>query len=137
MTLHNVSNKLQCIKNEIYTTINQLHDELDKSYELKKELNFDTEFPDLITTETRIKLLKEFINLFKLVKKNPHTLNEFTMCRCVILERCSAITKRCKLHFSQLKRLGTKNYKGNVMYFTALMKVLYSLSIKMNYTHIL
>ena len=28
------------IKNKIYTTINQLHDELDKSYELKKELNF-------------------------------------------------------------------------------------------------
>ena len=26
------------IKNKIYTTINQLHEELDKSYELKKEL---------------------------------------------------------------------------------------------------
>lgn len=122
MTLYNVSNTLQCIKNEIYTTINELHDELDKSYELKKELNFDTEFPDLITTETRIKLLREFINLFKLAKKNP---------QIVILERISAITKRCKLHFSQLKRLGTKNYKGNVMYFTALVKILYSLSIKL------
>ena len=121
-TLMNVSNTLQCIKNEIYTTINELHDELDKSYELKKELNFDTEFPDLITTETRIKLLREFINLFKLAKKNP---------QIVILERISAITKRCKLHFSQLKRLGTKNYKGNVMYFTALVKILYSLSIKL------
>jgi hypothetical protein len=109
------------IKNKIYTTINQLHEELDKSYELKKELNFDTEFPELITNETRIKLLKEFINIFKLAKKNTKDK--------LILERSSAITKRCKLHFSQLKRLETKNYEDNVMFFTTLMRVLYSLSI--------
>ena len=109
------------IKNKIYTTINQLHDELDKSYELKKELDFDTEFPELITNETRIKLLKEFIFLFKLAKKNTKDK--------LILERSSDITKRCKLHFSQLKRLGTKNYEDNVLYFTTLMRVLYSLSI--------
>ena len=109
------------IKNKIYTTINQLHEELDKSYELKKELNFDTEFPELITNETRIKLLKEFINIFKLAKKNTKDK--------LILERSSAITKRCKLHFSQLKRLETKNYEDNVMFFTTLTRVLYSLSI--------
>jgi hypothetical protein len=109
------------IKNKIYTTINQLHEELDKSYELKKKLNFDTEFPELITNETRIKLLKEFINIFKLAKKNTKDK--------LILERSSAITKRCKLHFSQLKRLETKNYEDNVMFFTTLMRVLYSLSI--------
>ena len=109
------------IKNKIYTTINQLQDELDKSYELKKELNFDTEFPELITNETRIKLLKEFIFLFKLAKKNTKDK--------LILERSSAITKRCKLHFSQLKRLETKNYEDNVMFFTTLMRVVYSLSI--------
>jgi len=109
------------IKNKIYTTINQLHEELDKSYELKKELDFDTEFPELITNETRIKLLKEFIFLFKLAKKNTKDK--------LILERSSDITKRCKLHFSQLKRLGTKNYEDNVLYFTTLMRVLYSLSI--------
>lgn len=109
------------IKNKIYTTINQLHDELDKSYELKKELDFDTEFPELITTETRIKLLKEFINIFKLAK-NLEKKNE-------MLERSSGITKRCKLHFSQLKRLQTENYEDNVLYFTTLMRVVYSLSI--------
>lgn len=107
------------IKNKIYTTINQLHDELDKSYELKKELNFDTEFPELITNETRIKLLKEFTFLFKLAK-NLDKKNE-------MIERTSAITKRCKLHFSQLKRLETKNYEDNVVYFTTLLRVLYSL----------
>ena len=109
------------IKNKIYTTINQLHDELDKSYELKKELNFDTEFLELITNETRIKLLKEFINIFKLAK-NLEKKNE-------MLERSSGITKRCKLHFSQLKRLQTENYEDNVLYFTTLLRVLYSLSI--------
>ena len=111
---------MKVIKNKIYTTINQLHDELDKSYELKKELDFDTEFPELITTETRIKILKEFINLFKLAKKNTKDK--------LILERSSAITKRCKLHFYQLKRLGTNNYEDNVMYFTTLFRVLYLLS---------
>lgn len=109
------------IKNKIYSTINQLHDELDKSYELKKQLNFDIEFPELITNETRIKLLKEFIYLFKLAKNNTKDK--------LILERINLIIKRCKLHFSQLKRLETKNYEDNVMFFTTLMRVLYSLSI--------
>ena len=109
------------IKNKIYTTINQLHDELDKSYELKKELNFDTEFQELITNETRIKLLKEFIFLFKLAKNNKK--NE-------TLERTANLTKRTKVHLFQLKKLQTENYKDNVMYFTTLLKILYSLVIK-------
>lgn len=109
------------LKNKIYTTINQLHDELDRCYELKKELNFETEFPELITNTTRIKIIKEFIDIFKLAKKD--TKNP------LILQRCSVITKKCKLHFSQLKRLQTKNYEDNVMFFTTLVKVLYSLSI--------
>jgi len=123
------------IKNKIYTTINQLHDELDKSYELKKELNFDTEFPELITNETRIKLLKEFTFLFKLAKNiqlnNNRMSGDFPTLekKNEMLERSSAITKRCKLHFSQLKRLQTENYEDNVMYFTTLLRVLYSLSI--------
>ena len=109
------------IKNKIYATTDHLYNELDKSYELKKELDFDTEFPELITNETRIKLLKEFINIFKLAKKNTKDK--------LILEKTSNLTKRCKLHFSQLKRLGTKNYEDNVMFFTTLFHVLYFLSI--------
>ena len=112
------------IKNKIYTTIGGLHDELDKSYELKKELDFDTEFPELITTTTRIKLLKEFINIFKLAK-HQNTRSE-------MLNNINLVTKRCKLHFSQLKRLETKNYEDNVLYFTTLMRVVYSLSIQRN-----
>jgi len=117
------------IKNKIYSTINQLHDELDKSYQLKKELDFDKEFPELITNETRIKILKEFINIFKLARCSiPYGVERSTKDK-LILEKCSGITKRCKLHFSQLKRLETKNYEDNVMYFTTLLRVLFSLSI--------
>lgn len=92
---------------------------MDKSYELKKELNFDTEFPELIITETRIKIIKEFIDIYKLAKNNTKDK--------IIMERMSNITKRLKLHFSQLKRLKTQNYEDNVMYFTILLRVLYSL----------
>ena len=42
------------IKNKIYLTINGLHEELDRSYELKNELNFDEEFGELVATTTRI-----------------------------------------------------------------------------------
>lgn len=121
------------IKNKIYTTINNLHEELDKSYELKKELNFDTEFPELITNETRIKILKEFIEIYKLAKKNIPYSGSLSqrygnLSNKLILERMSNITKRLKLHFSQLKRLKTENYEDNVMYFTILLRVLFSLS---------
>jgi len=112
------------IKNKIYTTINQLHEELDKSYEFKKDLDFDTELGELVTTITRIKILREFINIFKLTK----SLDKKTL----ILEKTSNLTKRCKLHFCQLKKLQTENYEDNVLYFTTLMKVIYSLSIQRN-----
>ena len=123
------------IKNKIYLTINGLHDELDRSYELKNELNFDEELGELVATTTRIKILKEFIEIFKLAKKNIQLNNNRmsgnlpTTKDKLILERSSALSKRCKLHFSQLKRLQTENYEDNVMYFTTLFRVLYSLSI--------
>ena len=111
------------IKNKIYLTINGLYDELDKSYELKKELDFDTELGELVATTTRIKILKEFIEIFKLAKKNDK--------KTLILEKTSNLTKKCKLHFFQLKKLQTENYKDNVLYFTTLMKVIYSLVINL------
>lgn len=116
------------IKNKIYTTISNLHEQLDKSYELKKKLNFDTEFPELITNETRIKIIKEFIEIYKLAKKNIPYGEERSTKDKLILERISNITKRLKLHFSQLKRLETKNYEDNKRYFTILLRVLFSLS---------
>lgn len=107
------------IKNKIYFTLNQLHDELDKSYDLKKQLNFDTQFVELLTNETRIKILKEFISLFKLLK-NKNNEN--------VPERLYHLSKRIKIHFSQLKKLKTKNYKDNIIYFVSLSRVVLMLS---------
>lgn len=107
------------IKNKIYSTLNQLHDELDKSYDLKKELSFDTQFVELLTNETRIKILKEFISLFKLLK-NKNNEN--------VPERLYHLSKRIKIHFSQLKKLKTKNYKDNIIYFVSLSRVVLMLS---------
>jgi len=109
------------IRNRIYSTITQLNEELHKSYELIKTLNFDRDFPALITTTTRIKILKEFIELFKLVKRGASC----------ILERTSILTKRVKLHFYQLKRL-KDNVEENILFFTTLIRVLLNLIIKNN-----
>ena len=109
-------------RNRIYSTITQLNEELDKSYEMIDTLDFDRDFPILITTTTRIKILKEFIELFKLIK------NYNTTTRIILLERTSFLTKRVKLHFSQLKRL-KDNVADNMMFFTTLLRVLLSLTI--------
>jgi len=85
-------------------------------------LDFDIDFPALITTTTRIKILKQFIELFKLVKNN-------SACnRVIILEKTAFLSKRVKLHFSQLKRL-KDNVADNMMFFTTLLRVLLSLTI--------
>lgn len=114
------------IKQNIYSTINQLHEELDNTYELKKTLNYETEFGELVSTLTRIKILKEFIYLFKLTK----SLNNNS--QAIILERISFLTKRVKIHFNQLSKIETRNHYDNVMYFTTLMKVLYQLLLQFN-----
>ena len=119
------------VKNKIYATISQLHEELDKCYELRKTLNFDTQFGALITTTTRTIILKEFIQLFKLVKKGDISpkppLFGYTFSKG-LLERMSVLTKRVKLHFSQLKRL-QDNVADNMIFFTTLTRVLFNLII--------
>lgn len=112
------------IKNKIYTTLDHLYDELHKCYTLKKQLHFDLDFGELVCNETRIKLLKDFINLFKLLRKKDN--NDVLK----ILSRC---TDRCKLHFSQLKRMETKNLTDNKVYFTTLLRVAYNLRLSTCY----
>ena len=55
------------IKNKIYITLDNLYDELDKSYIIKDNLDYETEFGDLVCNETRIKLLKDFVCVFKCI----------------------------------------------------------------------
>lgn len=114
------------IKNKIYITLDYLYDELDKSYIIKKQLNFDTQLGQLITNETRIKLLKDFIIIFKLLRKNEKE---------GLLKLLNKISNRIKLHISQLKRIECNKLilEDNRIYFTTLLRVAYNLRFSIFY----
>jgi len=108
------------LKNKIYITLDNLHEELDNSYELKKRLNMDTQLGELVCNETRIKLLRDYINIFKCIKQGKS-----------VMEMTTPVAKRNKLHFYQLKKLGTRNYEDNERFFKTLMCVVLSLELKL------
>ena len=114
------------INNKIYITLDNLYDELDKSYIIKKELNFDTQLGQLICNETRIKLLKDFICVFKLLRKKS---NEN------VLKLLNTATNRIRLHISQLKRIECDKLvrEDNRIYFTTLLRVAYNLRLSICY----
>ena len=116
------------INNKINTTLDYLFDELDKSYTIKKELDYDTEFGDLVTNETRIKLLKDFVCVFKLLRKKSNENGN-------VLKLLNTATNRIKLHISQLKRSKCNKLilKDNKMYFTTLLRVAYNLHLSICY----
>jgi hypothetical protein len=80
------------LKYKIYTTLDNLHEELDKCYELKSKLNYDTQLGELVCNETRIKLLRNYIDIFKCIKQGKS-----------VMEMTTPVAKRNKLHFYQLK----------------------------------
>lgn len=110
---------MKIIKNNIYSTINNLYEEIDNAKEERKVIDFDTEFDILMVTTTRIHIYQELLIIFKLLKKKTNKQE--------VLQRTAKLTKKIKMHFSQLKRLGTQNYKDNVLYFTYVLKVIYQL----------
>ena len=110
---------MKVVKDNIYSTINNLYNQLDTAKEERKELNFDTEFGILMVTTTRIHIYQELIIIFKLLKRKGH--------RDEVLQRTASLTKKIKMHFCQLRKLKTENYKDNVIYFTYVMKVIYQL----------
>ena len=110
---------MKVVKDNIYSTINNLYDELDTAKEERKELNFDTEFDILMVTTTRIHIYQELIIIFKLLKKKTNKQEA--------LQRTSSLTKKIKIHFNQLRKLKTESYKDNVTYFTYVLKVIYQL----------
>ena len=114
------------IKNKIYITLDNLYDELDKSYIIKDNLDYETEFGDLVCNETRIKLLKDFVCVFKLLRKNN---------KSCVLKLLNTATNRIKLHIFQLKRMKTDELvrEDNRIYFTTLLRVAYSLRLSICY----
>ena len=111
---------MKIIKDNIYSTINNLYEEIDNAKEERKVIDFDTEFDILMVTTTRIHIYQELLIIFKLLKKKTNKQE--------VLQRTAKLTKKIKMHFSQLKRLGTQNYKDNVLYFTYALRVIYQLT---------
>jgi len=99
-----------------------LHDELDMARGLKERSSLDNhdEIGIKITSTTREKIFKQLIHIFKLIRHYDFTEALKELCFC---------SKRMKLHFYQLRKLGQPNYEDNVKYFTDLMKVCYSIII--------
>ena len=108
------------IKDKIYITLDNLYDELDTSYNTKALLECEKDFGEMITNETRIKLIKDFIKVFKLLRKKANDL---------VLITLHEIQKRIKLHLYQLRRMKMKKEicEDNRLYFTVLLRVAYSL----------
>ena len=122
----NTLNVNKIIKDKIYITLDNLYDELDTSYNTKALLNCkdcaecEKDFGEMITNETRIKLIKDFIKVFKLLRKKANDL---------VLITLHEIQKRIKLHLYQLRRMKMKKEicEDNRLYFTVLLRVAYSL----------
>jgi hypothetical protein len=111
---------MKVVKDNIYSTINNLYEEIDNAKEERKVIDFDSEFDILMVTTTRIQIYEELLIIFKLLKKKTNKQE--------VLERTSKLTKKIKMHFSQLRKLKTKNYKDNVLYFTYALRVIYQLT---------
>ena len=115
-------NMNKIIKDKIYITLDNLYDELDTSYNTKKMLHHECEkdFGEMVVNETRIKLIKDFIKVFKLLRKKANDL---------VLITLHEIQKRIKLHLYQLRRMKMKKEicEDNRLYFTVLLRVAYSL----------
>ena len=60
---------MKVVKDNIYSTINNLYDEIDNAKEERKSLNFDTEFDILMVTTTRVHIYQELLIIFKLLKR--------------------------------------------------------------------
>ena len=111
---------MKVVKDNIYSTINNLYEEIDNAKEERKVIDFDSEFDILMVTTTRLQIYEELLIIFKLLKKKTNKQE--------VLERTSKLTKKIKMHFSQLRKLKTKNYKDNVLYFTYALRVIYQLT---------
>ena len=96
-----------------------LHEELDRAIEKKNKAGFEgIEFGIKITSTTREKIFRSFVNIFKLLRyyKFDEAQKEIMI-----------VSKRCKLHFYQMRKLNLKETDINIQYITDLMKVCYSM----------
>ena len=121
------------MKKSIVETIDNLHYEVERSHLLLNELDFETDMGKKISIVTRIKILNEMLYLFNKIKNLNRKGNEVRDEKIkeeILIDHMRKLNKRCKLHFFQLDKLREYNYDSNYIYFTLIIKLLYSFCLK-------
>lgn len=114
----------QALKHYININKSHLHDELDTAIKLKNSCSYEDDVIGVkLTALTREKIFKILINIFK----NIH-YNHFDK----VQEDLIKVNKKIRLHIYQMKKLNAHNLKENMDYFTDILKVCYSIVVKIN-----
>lgn len=129
--VNDFKNQSPYIKKNIHKSHSALLNELDDLEQIIKRCDFEKDFPTLITTTTRIKIIKDLIILFDYFK-NKDTLNINNEDRNYLLNIVKRCNKRIKLHLYQLKILVPKEVPNNIEYFGMIIKISLTILLKVN-----
>jgi hypothetical protein len=129
--VNDFKNQSPHVKKNINKTHSALLDELDNLELLIKRYDFELEFPKLITTTTRIKIIKDLIILFSYFK-NKDTLAIPSEDKSKLLNTLKICNKRIKLHLYQLKLLNPYEVPSNIEYFGMIVKICLTILLKIN-----
>jgi len=129
--VNDFKNQSPHVKKNINKTHSALLDELDNLELLIKRCDFELEFPKLITTTTRIKIIKDLIILFSYFK-NKDTLAIPSEDKNKLLNTLKICNKRIKLHLYQLKLLNPHEVPSNIDYFGMIVKICLTILLKIN-----
>jgi len=129
--VNDFKNQTPHVKKNINKTHSALLDELDNLELLIKRYDFELEFPKLITTTTRIKIIKDLIILFSYFK-NKDTLAIPSEDKNKLLNTLKICNKRIKLHLYQLKILVPTEVPSNIDYFGMIVKICLTILLKIN-----
>jgi hypothetical protein len=129
--LNDFKNQTPYVKKNINRTHSALLNELDSLELIIQKCNFDDDFPKLITTTTRIKIIKDLLILFKYFKTNNTLVisQEDKKYLLNILKNCN---KRIKLHLYQLRLLVPQEIPSNIEYFGMIVKICLTILLQLN-----
>lgn len=129
--VNDFKNQSPNVKKNINRTHSALLDELDSLELVIKRCDFDAEFAKLITTTTRIKIIKDLIILFDYFK-HKNTLAIPSEDKTNLLNTLKRCNKRIKLHLYQLKLLVPQEVTTNIDYFGMIVKICLTILLKIN-----
>jgi hypothetical protein len=117
------------VKKNISKTYSALLDEMDNLELIKSKCDYDKEFPKLVTTTTRVKIIRDLILLFKCFKTED--LDKISQDeKEKMLEVLKICRKRIRLHLFQLKILNPYEVPSNITYFNMIIKIALTLLLK-------